>query len=175
MSIKFLGTLIDENYFTKFMAKSYWPCFRQVSKNVRFLFETSVHLNKKCLTQIYFSLVHSYRNYSNIAWARTTSTKLNEILLKQNHVAPIILNIDRQSNARPLLAEIKTFNVHHLNMQQVLALMQRVKYQVFLSSLYSMNHSYPISLSKNTLKQPHATYYKLRKTLDRTPWPSSLE
>ena len=103
MSIKFLGTLIDENYFTKFMAKSYWPCFRQVSKNVRLLFETSVHLNKKCLTQIYFSLVHSYRNYSNIAWARTTSTKLNEILLKQNHVAPIILNIDRQSNARPLL------------------------------------------------------------------------
>ena len=103
MSIKFLGTLIDENYFTKFMAKSYWPCFRQVSKNVRLLFETSVHLNKKCLTQIYFSLVHSYRNYSNIAWARTTSTKLNKILLKQNHVAPIILNIDRQSNARPLL------------------------------------------------------------------------
>ena len=46
------------------------------------IIKTSVHLNKKCLTQIYFSLFHSYINYGNIAWASTTPTKLKQILRK---------------------------------------------------------------------------------------------
>ena len=71
------------------------------------------------------------------------------------------MDIDRQSNARPLLADIKTFTVYHLNMQQFLALMQRIKAlsipKILENIFYFMNYSYPMRFSKNTLKQPHAT------------------
>ena len=48
----------------------------KISKNIGFLFKGSPHLNKKCLSMIYFSFIHSYVNYGNIAWVSTSQTKL---------------------------------------------------------------------------------------------------
>ena len=39
--------------------------------------------SKGGLKTIYFSFVHSYLNYENIAWGSTTRTKLKELATKQ--------------------------------------------------------------------------------------------
>ena len=55
----------------------------EISGNTGLLFEASLHLNKKFLTEIYFSLIHLYMNYENVAWARTTLTKLKKLSLNK--------------------------------------------------------------------------------------------
>ena len=50
----------------------------KISKNAGLLFKTSVHLDKKYLTGICFSLIHLHINYNNIASTRTTLTKLKK-------------------------------------------------------------------------------------------------
>ena len=41
---------------------------------------------------IYFSFIHDYVSYCNMAWANTIRTKVNIILKKQKHVTFIIYN-----------------------------------------------------------------------------------
>ena len=63
---KFLGVLIDENL-------SWKPHINvinsKVSKNIGLLYKARLFLNIYNLKQLYFSFVHSYLNYANIAWA----------------------------------------------------------------------------------------------------------
>ena len=63
---KFLGVIIDENLTWK---NHIDLIENKISKNIGVLFKASKVLNMTCLKNIYFSLIHSYINYANIAWA----------------------------------------------------------------------------------------------------------
>ena len=56
-------------------------------------------MNSKCLQSIYFSFVHSYINYANIAWASTNKTELKKLFRKQKQSARIMFNQDRFTHA----------------------------------------------------------------------------
>ena len=60
--IRFLGILIDENWQNHFDLVT-----ERISKSIGLLFKATLDLNKKCLTRIYFSLIHSLLNCGNSA------------------------------------------------------------------------------------------------------------
>ena len=51
----------------------------KLAKNIGLLNRASYFLNEHSLKTIYFSYIHSYLNYANIAWASTYVTKLNKL------------------------------------------------------------------------------------------------
>ena len=50
----------------------------KLTKNIGLLNRASYFLNEDSLRTIYFSYIHSYLNYANIAWASTYATKLKK-------------------------------------------------------------------------------------------------
>ena len=61
----------------------------KLSKNLGLLHKAKNYLNKKSMVTLYYSLIHTYLNYGNIAWCSTSMTKLKKtfILAKtSNHV-----------------------------------------------------------------------------------------
>ena len=65
LNLKFLGIIFDEHLTWK---KHIQLIENKVSKNVGVLYKASKLINSKCLRRIYFSFIHSYINYANIAW-----------------------------------------------------------------------------------------------------------
>ena len=77
--IKFLGVIIDENLTWKNHIE---VVENKISKNIEVLYRASHLFDFKNLLKIYFSFIHIYISYANIAWASTSKTKLQGILKK---------------------------------------------------------------------------------------------
>ena len=65
----------------------------KLAKNIGLLNRASYFLNEHSLKTIYFSYIHSYLNYANIA----CMTKLKEINLLQKRAVRFVFNEDRLS------------------------------------------------------------------------------
>ena len=85
-SLKFLGVVLDEHLTWK---KHIQLIENKISKKVGVLYKTSELINSKCLRGVYFSFIHSYINYANIAWASTNKTNLKKLFGKQKQAARI--------------------------------------------------------------------------------------
>ena len=98
------------------------------------------------MKQLYFSFVHSYLNYGNIAWASTNKSKLKTLLYKQKHGARIINFKDKLTHAEPLLQELGALNIYQLNIFQTLLFMHRTKNKnipnVFINSFTINTNKY---------------------------------
>ena len=66
----------------------------KLAKNIGLLNRASYFLNEHSLKTIYFSYIHSYLNYANIAWASTYVTKLKKINLLQKRAVCFVFNED---------------------------------------------------------------------------------
>ena len=86
-SVKFLDVIIDENLTWKNHIE---VVENKISKNIGVLYRASHLLDLEDLQKIYFSFIHIYISYANIAWASTFKTKLQGILKKRKHTARII-------------------------------------------------------------------------------------
>ena len=115
-SVKFLGVIIDENLTWKNHIE---VVENKISKNIGVLYRAS-HLCDFKNLKIYFSFIHIYISYANIAWAKT---KLQGILKKQKHAARITFHANRFDHSRPLLKEMKALNVYLINLIQTLKFM----------------------------------------------------
>ena len=83
-NMKFLGVLLDENMTWR----RHIECIEsKISKNLGILYKARYLLNLTCTKQLYFSSIHSYLNYGNIAWGSTNKSKLNVILRRQKHAS----------------------------------------------------------------------------------------
>jgi len=100
---------------------------------------------------VYFSYIHSYLNYANIAWASTYPTSFQRILLKQKHAARIVYNKDKLSHSKPLLRNLNALNVYQINIYQHLGFMHRFNNdetpKVFNDIIKRPEHRYPTSFS----------------------------
>ena len=74
-SIKFLRVMLDKHISWNDRIKT---VENKLAKNIGFLNCASYFLNEHFLKTIYFSFIHSYLNYVNIAWASTYVTKLKK-------------------------------------------------------------------------------------------------
>ena len=95
---KFLGVFIAENLSWK---QHIDIVSSKISKSIGILYKSRDVLSKQCLNQLYFSFIHSYVNYANIAWARTSKSKLERLYRFQKHAARVIYIKDRYTNAIP--------------------------------------------------------------------------
>ena len=83
-------------------------------------------LDESPLKTVYFSYIHSYLNYANIAWASTYQTKLKTNYYQQKHVAQIVFNQEKLTRPRPLLRSLNALNVFQINLYQHLNFMHKV-------------------------------------------------
>ena len=154
-SVKFLGIISDENLTWKNHIE---VVENKISKNIGVLYRASHLLDFKNLLKTYFSFIHIYIRYANIAWASTFKGKLQGILKKQKHAARITFHSNRFDHSRPLLDEMKALNVYQINLIQTLKFMHKTKYgiipRIFFPKFREVGHRYPTRFSQNSF------YYK---------------
>ena len=122
-SVKFLGVMLDENISWKDHIK---PIEKKLAKNIGLLYQAKPYLDETSLKTIYFSYIHSYLNYANIAWASTRITKLKPLLYKQKQVVDIVFNEGRLSHSKPLFKTLNALNVYKINLYHHLNFMCRL-------------------------------------------------
>ena len=147
-SIKFLGVMLDEHLSWKEHIK---VVENKLAKNIGLLYRVNQYLNESSLKSVYFSYIHSYLNYANIAWASTYPTSLQRIHLKQKHAVRIVYNKDKLSHSKPLLRNLNALNVYQINIYQHLGFMHRFNNdetpKVFNDIIKRPEHRYPTSFS----------------------------
>ena len=100
---------------------------KKPAKNLRLLYRAKHLHGNDCLGTTYFSYIHSYLNYANIAWGSTYFTKLKAMYYQQKHAARVILNKNIFSHSRPLLRSLNALNVYQINLYQHLNFMYKFK------------------------------------------------
>ena len=123
-SIKFLGVMLDEHIAWN---DHIHAIEKKLAKNIGLLYRARQFLDKESLKTIYFSYIHSYLNYANIAWASTYFTKLKTIHYQQKHAARIIFNEDILTDSRPLLRSLNALNIYQINLHQHANFMYKFK------------------------------------------------
>ena len=161
--IKFLGVLLDENLSWKTHINT---IENKISKNLGILYKARLVLNQKSIKQLYFSFIHSYLNYGNMAWGSTNKTKLNQLLRHQKHASRIIFFKDKLTHAKPLLQSINALNIYQLNIFHILLFMHKVKNeqtpQIFKTIFSKTNNKYNTrSCRRLTFSKP---LYKTKST-----------
>ena len=117
---KFLGVYVDENLTWK----AHIECIdNKISKSIGILYRSRHILNKHQLKLIYFSFIHSYLTYTNIAWASTNKSKLMLLYRRQKHAIRVINFKDRFTHTQPLFAEMKILSIYELNIFQTICFM----------------------------------------------------
>ena len=152
--MKFLGVLLDDCLTWK---NHIQMIENKISKNVGILYRSKFLLNQKSLTSIYFSFIHVYINYANIAWSRTNPSKLKKILNKQKHASRIIiLSEERNTHSRPLMKKLGILNIFQLNILQTLLFMFKTKNEesprIFSDQFSNIEHKYSTRFSDNNFK-----------------------
>ena len=141
--MKFLGVILDEHLSWK---EHINLVESKISKNIGIMYKAK-YLNINCLKNIYYSFIHSYINYCNIAWASTYCSKLIKIYNHQKHAIRLIMNANRYDKSQPLMKQLGVLNIYQINIQQVLILMFKLKYEmgpkVFQNKFSTVHHKYP--------------------------------
>ena len=153
-TITFLGVLLDENLTWR----PHINCIEnKISTNIGVLYKARLVLNVECTKQLYFSFIHSYLNYANIAWASTNKSKLKKILNKQKHASRIIYFKDKFTSAAPLMQNFNVLNIYQLNIYQVLLFMHKVKNHN-ISKIFEK--CFKITFNKYNTKASNKNFYK---------------
>ena len=113
----------------------------KISKNIGLLYKAKFLLNQKSLKSIYFSFIHSYLNYANVAWGNTHQTKLKKLVRFQKHASRIIYNEDRTAHARPLMKALNALNVYQINILQNILLTYKSKNKL-APTIFQKNFEY---------------------------------
>ena len=147
-SVKFLGVLLDE----RLSWESHISVVEnKVSKNIGILHKAKNIFSKGGLKTLYFSFVHSYFNYGNIAWGSTNRTNPKKLASKQRRAIRAIYAAEytRKKNGRN-----ESLNIYKVNIYQVLTLMFKTKRDsapaAFRNDFREISHRYPIGFSQST-------------------------
>ena len=153
-NMKFLGVILDENMTWRHHIK----CIEsKVSKNLGILYKARHLLNLQCTKQLYFSFIHTYLNYGNLAWGGTNKTKLSALLRRQKHASRIIYFKDKYTHAKPLLKRLNALNIYQLNINNSLLFMHKVRNNN-IPNIFKK--SFKITVNKYNTKSANKTFYK---------------
>ena len=119
----------------------------KLAKNIRLLYREKHLLEEKSLKSIHFSYIHSYLNYTNIAWASTYRTKLKTMHFHQNHAVRIVFNEDKLIHSRRLLRSRNILNVCQINL-----------FQQHLDFMYKLNKNMALLTFNEVIKKPFHKY-----------------
>ena len=154
-STKFLGIQIDENInWTHHIAL----IENKLAKQLGILYKAKPFLNRKSMINLYFSFIHTYINYGNVAWASTTKTKLKKIYSQQKQAIKAVFNEDILSPSKELFTELKALNIYKLNIFQNLQFIFKTRNginpEIFSDKFQNIEHIYPTRYSENNYYIP---------------------
>ena len=125
------------------------------------LYRASLVLDAKSLQKIYFSFIHSYLNYANIAWGSVPKTRLKNLFIKQKHAVRTVFRANRFTHSKPLFRQMKVLNVYQINIMQILKFMHSIKLstnpRVFSNQFQEVDHKYPTRSSWNNFYYGNTT------------------
>ena len=104
----FLGVFIDAKFSWK---QDIGIVSSKVSKSIDILYRARDVISKQCTKQLYFSFIHSYVNYANIAWASIRKSKLERLHRCLKLAARVIYHKDWYIHPSPLLNGMKALNI----------------------------------------------------------------
>ena len=87
--MKFLGVLLDDNLSWKEHIKY---LENKIAENIGLMYRVKQLLDKESLLALYYSYIHSYLNYANLAWGSTYLTNLKKLCSQQKHAIQIVHN-----------------------------------------------------------------------------------
>ena len=115
------------------------------------MYKAKPFLYKDSLLSLYFSYIHSYINYGNLAWASTHKTNFKKIHSQQKHALKIVYNKDRYYHTKELFGSCNILNVYKLNLLNTSIFMHKIKNGTGLAAFYTIfkmpSHSYPTRFS----------------------------
>ena len=85
--IKYLGVLIDNTISWKYHISHIRS---KISKNTEIFLKLRHYLSLKQLKQLYYNLIYPYLSYAIIAWGSASTSYLEKIQTKQNHIMRVI-------------------------------------------------------------------------------------
>ena len=110
---KFLGIFINENLTWKYHVEH--VC-NKVSKSIEIMCKSRNSLGKRLMKQLYFSFIHSYPDYANMARASINKSNLISLYRHQKHAIRIIYDKDRFAHAKCLSKHVKALTVYEINL-----------------------------------------------------------
>ena len=140
-SIRFLGVILDENFTWRPHINNIES---KISKNIGILCKAKQYLNFESLKSLYFSFIHTYINYANIAWASANPSKLQNIFRKQKYAVRLVHKKDKFTHSKPLFKNINGLNVFKVNIFQILVFMFKNEHKLinFSNSFQKPSHKY---------------------------------
>ena len=112
------------------------------------------------MVSLYYSFIHSYLNYGNIAWCSASMEKLKKLLSKQKQALRTISIPTSQSKSRSkqIMRELCVLNIYQLHIYNVLNLMFKVKNgfipDAFQNKFNMISHDYFTKNSMCHFKEP---------------------
>ena len=102
---------------------------------------------------LYYSYIHSYLNYANLAWGSTYLTNLKKLRSQQKHAIRIVHHKTKFEHTKELFKSASVLNLYKLNILSIAVFMHRVHTKtsppVFTGSFQRISHLY---FSKPKLK-----------------------
>ena len=123
----------------------------KLQKKIGIIFRSKPYLNKNCLLSLYYSYIHSYISYANLAWGNTYLSNLKKISSQQKHSVCIIYDKMKYESVRKLIRSLKILNLYQINILNNAFFMHRINTNsapiVFLDKLTKPAHLYPTRFS----------------------------
>ena len=133
-NLKFLGVILDEYPSWKEHLKY---TENKIAKSIGLMVKAKPFLDKNSLLSLYFSYIHLYINFANLAWASTHKTNLKNIHSQQKHALRIAYNKDRNYHTKELFRSCNVLNVYKLNLLNTSILMQKIKTGTALAAFHT--------------------------------------
>ena len=160
---KFLGVLSDENLSWKEDLKF---TENKIAKTIGLMYKAKPFLDKDSLLSLYFSYIHSYIKYANLAWASTHKANLEKIHSQQKHAFRIVYNKDRCYHTKELFRSCNVLNVYKLKLLNTSTFMHKIKTgtspAAFHTTFKMPSHSYITRFSSANYSKPKTRLPKSR-------------
>ena len=164
-TMKFLGVLLDDNLSWNEHIKY---LENKIAKNIGLMYRARPFLDKESLLALYYSYIHSYLNYTNLAWGSTYLTNLKKLCSQQKHATRTVHNKTKFEYTKELFKSASVMNLYKLNILNIVVFMHRVNTKtsppVFTGSFQRISHLYSTRSSTLNFSKPKL---KLTKTKHR--------
>ena len=128
------------------------------AKSIGLMYKAKPFLDKDSLLSLYFSYIHSYINYANLAWSSKHKTNLKKIHSQQKHALRIVYNKDRYYHTKELFRSCSKLNIYKLNLLNTSIFMNKIKTgtgpAAFHTNFKMPSHLYPTRFSSVNYSKP---------------------
>ena len=92
------------------------------------MYRAKPFLDKESLLALYYSYIHSYINYANLAWGGTYLTNLKKLRSQQKHAIRIVHDKTKFEHTKELFKSASVLNLFKLNISSIAVFMHRVEF-----------------------------------------------